>query len=48
VFTEDTEENPIMAMAHPDERNPLRMSEAEYLEFEEKSEIRHEFVNGNV
>ena len=27
---------------------PLVMTEAEYLEFEEASEIRHEFVNGRV
>ena len=27
---------------------PLRMTEAEYLEFEAKSDIRHEFVHGRV
>jgi Uma2 family endonuclease len=27
---------------------PLRMTEAEYLAFEEQSEIKHEFVNGEV
>jgi Uma2 family endonuclease len=27
---------------------PMRMTEAEYLAFEEKSEIKHEFVNGKV
>lgn len=37
-----------MAVAQPQEQKPLRMSEAEYLEFEEQSEIRHEFVNGKV
>ena len=36
-----------MAMVHQQER-PVRMSELEYLEFESHSDIRHEFVNGNV
>ena len=37
-----------MAMAQLQEQEPLDMSEAEYLEFEEKSEIKHEFVSGKV
>ena len=37
-----------MATAQPQEQEPLRMSEAEYLEFEEQSEIKHEFMNGKV
>ena len=37
-----------MAMAQPQEKDPLYMSESEYLEFEEKSETRHEYVNGRV
>lgn len=37
-----------MAMAQPQEQEPLYMSEAEYLEFEENSEFKHEFVNGRV
>ncbi|MGB7339433.1 MAG: Uma2 family endonuclease [Phototrophicaceae bacterium] len=37
-----------MAMAQPQEQQPMRMSEAEYLEFEETSETRHEFVDGEV
>lgn len=30
------------------QQEPLYMTEAEYLEFEEKSEIKHEYVNGKV
>lgn len=39
-----------MAMAQPQaqEQEPLLMTEAEYLEFEENSELKHEFVNGRV
>jgi Uma2 family endonuclease len=37
-----------MAIARPQQDCPLHMSEAEYLEFEEQSEVRHEFVAGNV
>lgn len=37
-----------MAMAQQPEQQPMQMSEAEYLEFEEQSDSRHEFVNGNV
>lgn len=37
-----------MAMAQLHKQEPLQMSEAEYLEFEKKSEIKHEFVNGKV
>ena len=37
-----------MAMAQPQEQEPLYMSEAEYLEFEENSEFKHEYVNGRV
>lgn len=37
-----------MAMMQPQKQKPLLMSEAEYLEFEEKSEIRHEYVGGKV
>lgn len=35
-------------MAQPQDPYPTKMSEIEYLEFEEQSENRHEFVNGNV
>lgn len=39
-----------MAMAQPQaqDQDPLHMSEAEYLEFEEKSEFKHEYVRGRV
>lgn len=39
-----------MAMAQPQaqEQNPQYMTEAEYLEFEEKSEFKHEYVKGRV
>jgi len=37
-----------MVIAQQENEPPLQMSEAEYLEFEEQSEIRHEFVNGHV
>lgn len=30
------------------QQEPLRMNEAEYLEFDRKSEIRHEFIEGEV
>lgn len=38
----------MMALPHVHDEKPLRMSEAEYLAFEEKSAIRHEFANGKV
>lgn len=37
-----------MAMGHQQGEQPLQMTEAEYLDFEEQSDIRHEFVNGKV
>lgn len=37
-----------MALAQPQKQEPLRMTEAEYLEFEEKSDTKHEFVAGRV
>lgn len=37
-----------MALPNLHEEKPARMSEAEYLAFEEKNPIRHEFVNGKV
>ena len=38
-----------MALAQQhEEHEPLYMTEAEYLEFEEKSDIRHEYVKGRV
>lgn len=37
-----------MAQAQAEEQEPLYMSEVDYLEFEEQSDIRHEFVNGRV
>lgn len=36
----------MVAASHHEE--PMRMTEIEYFEFEEKSETRHEFVNGKV
>lgn len=35
-------------VAIPQEQEPLHMTEAEYLEFERKSDIKHEFLNGRV
>ena len=35
-------------VANPQQDDVLYMSEAEYLAFEEKSDIRHEYVNGYV
>lgn len=37
-----------MVSAYQQEQNPLLMTEQEYLVFEEKSETKHEFVNGKV
>lgn len=37
-----------MALPQQQEQNSPRMSEAEYLEFEETSDIKHEYVNGLV
>ncbi|MDQ7024965.1 MAG: Uma2 family endonuclease [Anaerolineae bacterium] len=37
-----------MALVQAKQDEPLYMSEAEYLEFEEKSEIKHEYVAGYV
>lgn len=37
-----------MALANQQEQKPIRMSETEYLEFEEQSEIRHEYSRGMV
>ena len=37
-----------MALAHPQSQEPLYMTQSDYLEFEEKSELKHEFVNGRV
>lgn len=37
-----------MAVAQPQEEQPMRMSETDYLAFEEQSDSRHEFVNNNV
>lgn len=37
-----------MVVAQPQEQPPVRMSETEYLDFEEQSETRHEFANGKV
>ena len=35
-------------VAIPQEQHLLRMTETEYLEFERESEIKHEFINGEV
>jgi len=35
-------------VAIPQEQYPLRMTEKDYLAFERKSEIKHEFINGEV
>jgi len=35
-------------VAMPDEQNPIRMTEVEYLAFERASKIKHEFINGDV
>lgn len=35
-------------MVQPQQQDPLLMTEAEYLTFEEVSETKHEFVNGQV
>lgn len=35
-------------VAASQQSSPLRMTEAEYLEFERSSEIKHEFINGEV
>ncbi|MDQ7028023.1 MAG: Uma2 family endonuclease [Anaerolineae bacterium] len=37
-----------MALAKQQEQKPLHMTETDYLDFEEQSEIKHEYVNGNV
>lgn len=37
-----------MVSAQFQQQTPLRMTEQEYLVFEEKSDTKHEFVNGNV
>lgn len=37
-----------MVMVNPHKQEPLRMTEAEYLAFQEKSDIRYEFVSGKV
>lgn len=37
-----------MAQPHSSEQEPLRMTETEYLAFEEKSDVKHEFVAGKV
>ena len=37
-----------MALAHPQEQEPIRMTETEYLEFEQQSDTRHEYSNGMV
>ncbi|MCB9451764.1 MAG: Uma2 family endonuclease [Anaerolineaceae bacterium] len=37
-----------MAVAQPQQQEPQYMTEAEYLEFEESSEFKHEYVNGRV
>lgn len=37
-----------MVTAQPQQQDPLYMNIAEYLDFEEKSEIRHEYVNGRI
>ena len=37
-----------MAMAQQKSQNPLYMSEADYLAFEEQSEIKHEYARGRV
>lgn len=37
-----------MAVAQQQQAKPIRMTEAEYLEFEEKSDIKHEYVAGRV
>lgn len=37
-----------MVIAHPEEQEPRLMSEAEYLEFEEKSDIKHEYKAGKI
>lgn len=37
-----------MVSAQFQQQNPLQMTEQEYLIFEEKSDTKHEFVNGNV
>jgi Uma2 family endonuclease len=35
-------------VATPQEQAPMRMTEAEYLEFEQNSDLKHEFVDGKV
>lgn len=37
-----------MVAAQPQQEYPLQMTEAEYLEFEQNSETRHEYVDGQV
>lgn len=37
-----------MVAAEPHKQEPSHMTEAEYFEFEEKSEIKHEYSNGKV
>lgn len=37
-----------MAMAQPQEQEPLHMTEAEYLDFERQSETKHEYVAGYI
>lgn len=37
-----------MALVQSQQQEPLHMTEAEYLAFEEASDIRHEYVNGYV
>lgn len=37
-----------MVVAQPQQQDPLYMTIAEYFDFEEKSEIKHEYVNGRI